>query len=130
MDYGIGAGVEAGRLWMRSTDNNWYEVTLINTSASAAVQVNQTPLAWQDNSLGYQLLKANDSNVYQVSLSGSAADVSMSISQVPWSNPNDYKPYFFMRSLTDKCFYVVAATSGSGGVTLAVNQNSKLLVNL
>jgi hypothetical protein len=57
---GIGSGCSVGILWMKSTDDNWYEIALTGTSASAAILVNQTPLAWQDNSLGYQLLKAAD----------------------------------------------------------------------
>ena len=54
----------------------------------------------------------------------------MSISQSPWSNQYDYKPYLLMRSFNDGCFYVVSAVSGSSGVTLALNQNSKMELNL
>ena len=129
IDYGIGSGCAIGTLWMQSTDNNWYEINITGSSGSAAVYVNQTPLIWQDNSLGYQLLQANGGDVYKVYLSGSSGDVSMSIEQTPWPSNLDYKPYLFMRSATDGCFYVVSASVSASVVSVGVNQNSKIFLN-
>lgn len=128
MDYGIGFGCEPGRLWMKSTDGNWYELTLSGSSGSAAISVNQTPLTLQDNSLGYQLLQANDNKVYQVTISGSSGSVAIAISQTAWANSFDYKPNLFMKSLTDQCFYVVSAVNTSGTISLVVNQSTKIFI--
>lgn len=127
---GIGSGCSVGVLWMKSTDDNWYEIALTGTSASAAILVNQTPLAWQDNSLGYQLLKASDSKVYKTYLSGSSGSVTMSIQQTSQSNDYDYKPHLLMRSATDGYFYAVSASVSASVVSLVVNQNSKIWLNV
>lgn len=130
IDGGIGSGCDVGILWMKSTDDNWYQISLTGTSASAAISVNQTPLAWTDNSLGYQLLRASDAKVYQVFLSGSAGDVTMSIQQNSQSNDYDYKPHLLMKSITDGYFYAVSASVSASVVSLVVNQNSKVWLNV
>lgn len=126
--YGIGSGANVGFLWM-TLSGSWYECSVSGSSGSAALYVNQTALAWQDNSLGYQLLKANDGNVYAVYLSGNTGSISMSISQSAWSNNLDFKPYLFMKSISDSCFYVVSASVSASVVTLNVQQNSKIFLN-
>ena len=70
IDFGVGSGCSPGTLWM-ALSGSWYECSVTGSSGSAALHVNQVPLSLQDNSLGYQLLRANDLNVYQVSLSWS-----------------------------------------------------------
>lgn len=128
MDYGVGSGADVGTLWM-TLSGSWYECRITGSSGSAAVYVNQTALAWQDNSLGYQLLKANNNNVYAVYLSGPTGSIQMSISQSAWSNNLDYKPYLLMKSVTDSCFYVVSASVSASVVTLNVQQQSKIFLN-
>lgn len=129
MDYGIGSGANPGFLWMKSSDGNWYELFITGSSGSAAVAINQTPLTWQDNSLGYQLLKAS-SSVYPIFLTGNSGSVTLNVSQSAWGNNLDFKPYLFMKSVTDQCFYVVSASVSASVVSLAVNQNSKIFLNL
>lgn len=127
-DYGIGSGANVGFLWM-TLSGSWYECSITGSSGSAALYVNQATLNWQDNSLGYQLLRANDAKVYQVYLSGITGSISMSVSQSEWPNNLDYKPNMLMKSITDGYFYIVSARSGSGGITLEVDQNSKIFLN-
>jgi hypothetical protein len=116
---------------MLSTDGNWYEITLTGMSGSliqtASLSVNQTPLTWASNDLGYQLILCyGDNKVYQVYLSGSSGDVTMSIAQVPSGSAmasGNYKPYLLMKSTTDGYFYPVYAVSGS--MYLLVDQNGR-----
>ena len=130
---GVGSPAPVGILWMRSiTDGLWYEITLNGTSGSfvnsSSLSVNQTPLTWTSNDLGYQLLLCPDNNqVYQTYLSGSAGSVSMSISQTPWPISSDYKPYLWMQSTADRYFYPVYARSGS--VYLWTDQNGRVWMN-
>lgn len=114
----VGPGAPAGTLWMRSiTDNNWFAVTLTGTSASAALSINQTPLTFATNDLGYQLVLGSGS-VYQVYLSGSAGAVTSKVAV--WPLNSDYKPYLWLQS-TDRNFYKVNVS----GSSLLVDQNSK-----
>lgn len=130
----VGPACEVGTLWMQSTDLNWYAVNLTGTSASnnLAPYVNQTPLTWQSvggQDFGFQLLYCNDNNnVYQAYLSGSAGDVTMSISQTPWPSNADYKPFLFLKSITDGYFYTLSAKSGS--IYLYPNPNSRIWADL
>ena len=132
-DSGPGSGAPAGQIWLKSTDGNWYAVSVTGTSSSAALVVNQTPLGWIDpggQAFGYSLIKSNDGNVYSCSLSGSGGHTAVVVSSTPWSNQNDYNPFWFLQSPTDGCYYNVAL-SGSSPPVLVVNQNSKanVLVN-
>lgn len=125
MDFGVGPGCAPGTLWMTSTDGNWYAVNITGSSGSAQLYVSQSPLNYQDNSLGYQLLKAPDNNVYQIYLTGNSGSVSVNISQSAWGNPNDYKPYLFLSSITDGLFYVVGAITSSGHISMSINPNGQ-----
>lgn len=126
--YGVGPGAPTGELWMQSTDLYWYSVNLTGTSGSLTnplrFNVNQTPLNYASNELGFQLLICNQNgNVYRVYLSGSSGDVTASISQTPWPRNDDYKPYLLMKSVTDGYFYPVYAVSGS--ISLYIEQNNR-----
>ena len=123
---GIGPGAPDGTLWMRSTDLNWYAVTLTGTSGSAAISINQTPLTWQSpgGDAGFELVYNNTTNKpHQVLLTGNAGAVAISVNQTPWSNLLDYKPFLGLKS-TDGNFYYVFV-SGTPVSVLSVNQNSK-----
>ena len=114
----VGSAAPAGTLWMQSiTDGNWYAVTLAGTSASAALAINQTPLALTTNDLGYQLVLGSGS-VYQVYLSGSSSAVVAKTAV--WPINDDYKPYLWLQS-DDGNFYNVNIS----GSSLEVDQNSK-----
>lgn len=116
----VGPGAPLGTLWMQSiTDGNWYAVTLTGTSASAAISINQTPLALSTSDLGYQLISSNNGGaVYQIYLSGSAGSVA--IKNALWPITSDWKPYFLLQS-TDGNYYNVNVAGGN----LVVDQNSK-----
>jgi len=125
----VGPAAPSGVLWMKNiTDGLWYEVMLSGTSGSliqsASFNVNQTPLNFYSNELGYQLLYCyQNDEVYQVYLSGSTNNATMSISQTPWPVSDDYKPYLWMKSTTDGYYYPVYASSGS--IYLFVDQNGR-----
>lgn len=132
----VGSGGKPGVAWMKSTDGNWYEVQISGSNPSASVFVNQSPLTYgsssnaglyQDNSYGYQLLRANDANVYAVFLTGNSGSVTVNVSQSAQTNNLDYKPYFLMRSISDSLYYVVSVLRSAGTSTLVVNQNSQSL---
>ena len=139
MDYGIGPGSPAGFLWMKSSDLNWYQISLSGSNPSASLYINQNPLTYgsssnaglyQDNSLGYQLLQGSDGNVYPIFLSGNSGSVTLKVSQSIWSNPYDYKPYLLMKSITDSKFYIVAVLVASGTSSLYISQSSATTLNL
>ena len=126
-DSGPGSGAPPGQLWLKSTDGNWYAVSVTGTSASATVAINQTPLGWIDpggQAFGYSLLKSTDGNVYSCSLNGNAGSVALGVSTIPWPKNYDYNPYWFLLSPTDNSYYHVYL-SGSAPATLKVDQNSK-----
>lgn len=129
IDYGIGSGGSVGILWMKSTDGNWYEVMVSGSNPSASVYVNQTPLSYQDASLGYQLLRGSNGSVYPVYLQGNSGSVNVVVSQSVWSNPYDYKPHFLMKSITDQKFYIVSVLVASGTSSLYVSQSSQMTLN-
>jgi hypothetical protein len=126
-NFDVGSGASVGTLWM-TLSGSWYECMISGSSGSAALYVNQVSLSLQDNSLGYQLLRAGN-DVYPVYLTGTAGSVSMSISQSEWDNNLDYKPHLLMKSISDGCFYIVSAEVSASVVTLEVNQNSKIFLN-
>lgn len=129
IDCGIGSGGSVGILWMKSTDGNWYAVMISGSTPSASVYVDQTPLSYQDSSLGYQLLRGSNGSVYPVFLTGNSGNVTVVVSQSVWSNPNDYKPNFLMKSVTDQKFYIVSVLVASGTSSIYVSQSSQLTLN-
>jgi hypothetical protein len=65
-------------------------------------------------------------NVYPVFLTGNSSSPSISISQSAWYNSYDYKPYLWLKSITDGYWYQASASGPSGSVVFSINQNSKI----
>jgi hypothetical protein len=121
---GIGPGGPAGKLWLlNSTDGLWYEVSLTGTSASAIIYVNQTPLNWASNDLGYQYLCYGGGS-YILSVSGSTNQVTASLAAGPLTS-SDCKPNIWLQSISDGYIYSVSAT---GSTKPFVDQNSKRML--
>jgi hypothetical protein len=127
-DFGVGPGAPPGVFWMLSNDGNWYQVALTGTSASAVLNINQTPLTWTSNDLNYQLVGDSGGNgkVYQVYLTGTASVVTLVVSSsaYPISDSN-FKPYLNLLS-TDGYFYHAYVTGSS--TSLIIDQNSKIYI--
>ena len=125
-NYDVGPGAPPGDLFMFSaTDGRWYQVNLTGHPA-ASFSVNPTPLTLSTNDLGYELVKSSNGNTYQVYLSGSGGAAVVLVNTTPWSNPLDYKPSLFLRSVTDNFGYNVYLV----GTTLTIDAtHSSSIVN-
>ena len=119
---GIGAGAPEGTLWMKSDDGIWYAITATSTSPTAAISVNQTPIGWEDNSLGYQLLAADNGNTYAVYLTGVPNSVTFTVSQSAYSGSSQPKPYLLLQS-TDGNYYRVFLADNAGTIEAEVDQS-------
>jgi len=128
---GIGPGGPSGTLWMKSTDGNWYAVSITGTNPSATIYINQSPLQYygnnfQTNDLGYQLLNGSGGNIYQIYLSGNAGSVTINVNLVPVLGVGNGKPYFNLQSITDTAYYQVYLNASN---VLTVNQSSHIVLD-
>lgn len=120
-DFGVGPGGAIGTAWMQSTDKNWYAVKVSGSLSASVVNVNQTTIGYQDNSLGSQLLACDDGKKYLVYLTGVPNAVTFTVSQSAYNGTTDPKPDLLLQSITDSNYYMLYLHNSASVIQAKIN---------